>query len=154
VHWLLSLQVQRAVSLVVVPVTLDQDMQYISASAPACGDVLDTMHGLMGALRGRPDIRCATAGHMLFFADAQQGTLSRLPLFPLSLQEVFVQKTGVRLQDPVYYSAYAAQDTGAEAGVVDALHQPMVLLTGIDRIASLALDASSGYVLLPCYAVD
>jgi hypothetical protein len=145
----LSSQVQRAVSLVVVPVTLDQSMHYISAPAPACDDVLDTTHGLIGALRGRPDIRCATVGHMLYFADAQQGTLSRLPLFPLSLQEVFVQKTGVRLQDPVYYSVYAAQDTGAEAGVTEPLSQPVVLLKGVERIASLALDLPSRYFISP-----
>jgi hypothetical protein len=127
----------------VVPVTLDQSLRYTAASAPGCGDVLDTTHGLSAALRASPAVRCTTVGHMLYFADAQQGTLSRLPLFPLSLQEVFVQKVGVRLQDSAYYSVYSAQDTGAEAGVLDGVSQPEVLLRGIDRIAALALDLPS-----------
>ena len=84
---------------------------------------------------------CNGVGHMVYFTDAQQGTLSRVPLFPISTAEVFVQKTGVSLQDNTYYSAYILQETSSV--MLSPLNQPVVVLSGVDKINSLSLDIPS-----------
>lgn len=113
------MQVERAVSLRVLAVHLDQALQYLytdntlyenaSASAalystlPVCSAVIGSgyISGLLSGVDGVVDTNgdivgtgttptCRSVGHALFFADTAVGTLSKLHLLPTSTTEVFV----------------------------------------------------------------
>lgn len=121
-------------------------MRYsVSATAANCSDVVAQSSGVLSGLTTLSVTRtlsfCSSIGHMLYFADAQQGTLSRVSLLPISTAEVYVQKTGVNLQDNTYYSAYILQETSSV--VMSPLNQPVVLLSGVNKISSLSLDLHS-----------
>lgn len=128
-------------------VTLDEKMRVVaSAGATSCAALAaeagtGVVTTLVAAQSSGAATQCTLTGHMLYFADAQLGTLNRLALFPISPAEVF-QSTGAASQGgPVYISAFIAQ--GSPQPVLNILSQPVPLLTGLSRIASMTIDLPS-----------
>jgi hypothetical protein len=126
-------------------VTLDSTLNATTAVGDSsCAALADhAAHGgllsaLSAALNEETHTSCTVTGHMLYFADAQFGTLARVALLPISTADVFQQLDGVSQQAYRYRSAYIAQETSQP--VFNALSQPVVLLSGINRIASISLD--------------
>ena len=160
---------ERAVSLRVLAVHLDQKLQYLytdntlfdSASdtavlyshLPICNASASTSTGYITSLllsdaadvsvtsgTGRlTSHKCQSVGHALFFADTAKGTLNKIHLLPISTTEVFVPDYA---GSGTLGAAYSSLFNVQEqtAPTVNLLSQGITLVQGVDKIQGFALD--------------